>query len=435
MLRKEDYGVIIRDVTEAFEIQRLRYLQRYKGKFDERCPVAIDLGGGTAVKYKETFQEIFPRIVRFFRDEDDPYSRKGLADPTRLDQRDNYAEAYDFSLANPTIPILSFDLDADRFGLMINGVIWKGDAMMLPVLESQLRRKPGSPVRVDARTSMIVDEAVKKWGGRIIFQAIGHSKVKQGMEVDLREEAKAAGYDDVEKYIQENPEKAETFQGEFSLHLFRFKPELNDEGKYVGLPVDDAIDFAFYFMQTLKERGAKLGKPCLLLGEYLDLLHEQGVISDNYRYKENNTEIRTPYDPLLKKNLGHAAYEIFRLRRKEGEVVDWIDDGVSVRSGDYKLMLRYSNTSPKVTMKCDAKREFWLSAAERLLSVYYGITDWLIANRNMPSRYRKISESENGFLYEIFRQRAGKELEEIPPLNLDSYLRDQALKEALSKDY
>ena len=109
---------------------------------------------------------------------------------------------------------------ADRFGLMVDGVVWKGDVMMLPIYEEQLKRKPKTPVRIDARTSMIVDEAVKRWGGTSITQAIGHSKVKRGMDLDLAEEAKRAGYDDVDRYVQENPELAETFQGEFSLHLF-----------------------------------------------------------------------------------------------------------------------------------------------------------------------------------------------------------------------
>ncbi len=435
VVRTEDYGAVIGDLPEAYEIQRLRYLQRYEGTLDPACPVALDLGGGTAVKYRETFRQIFPNIVRFFRDEDDPHSTKGLADPTRLDQRGNYAEALDFSLEHPDIPILSFDLDADRIGLMLGGVVWKGDVMMLPIYEEQLKRKPQTPVRIDARTSMIVDEAVNQWGGTSITQAIGHSKVKRGMDLDLAEEAKRAGYDDVDRYVQENPHLAETLQGEFSLHLFRFKPEINDEGRYVGTPVDDAIDFACYFVQTMQRRGGALDRPCLQIPAYLDILHEEGIIGDTYRYPENNIEVRTAYDPLLKKNLGHAAYELFTKIARPGERVTWIDDGVSAIADDAKLMLRFSNTSPKVTMKCDAKHPVWIQAAERLLSIYFAITDYLIKHRHMPERYRTISPSENGFLYDIFKERAGKKLEAIQPYPLEEYAADEAIKEALEKDY
>jgi phosphomannomutase len=330
---------------------------------------------------------------------------------------------------------LSFDLDADRFGLMLGGVVWKGDVMMLPIYEEQLKRKPHTPVRIDARTSMIVDEAVKRWGGTSITQAIGHSKVKRGMDLDLAEEAKRAGHDDVDRYVQENPDVAETFQGEFSLHLFRFKPEINDEGVYVGTPVDDAIDFACYFVHAMQRRGAAQGRPCLQIPEYLDMLHREGIIGDTYRYPENNIEIRTAYDPLLKKNLGHAAYELFTLIARPGERITWIDDGVSAIAEDAKLMLRFSNTSPKVTMKCDAKREAWIQSAERLLSVYFAITDYLTKHRDMPDRYRTISTNENALLYEVFQKRAHKKLEDIRPLPLEDYVSEKALKEALEKEY
>lgn len=430
-----DRGAIIDGITEAFEIQRLRYLERYEGKLDPACPVAIDLGGGTAVKYRDTLARIFPSIVRFFRDEDDPHSTKGLADPTRLDQRGNYAEAYDFSIANPSVPVLSFDLDADRFGLMIDGKVWKGDTMMLPIYEEQIARKPGTPVRIDARTNLIVDEAVRHWKGRSICQAIGHSKVKKGMDLDLVQEAADAGYDDADRYVQDHPDRAETFQGEFSLHLFRFKPERDDEGRYVGTPVDDAIDFACYFVRMLQQRGARLSRPCLQLPEYLDMLRAQGIIGDSYTYRENNIEIRTEYDPLLKKNLGHAAYELFRLVADAEEEVTWIDDGVSAISAGRKLMLRFSNTSPKVTMKCDARPELWIEAASRLLGVFFGITDYLIARRGMDAGFRTISRGENEFLYAIFKERAGKDVHAIAPFPVEEYLGVASLKDALDKEF
>ncbi len=435
MLNPEDYGALIPELPEAFEVQRLRYLQRYEGKLDPACPVAIDLGGGTAVKYRQTLERIFPNIVRFFREEDDPYSTKGLADPTRLDQPDNYAEALNFSKANPNVPILSFDLDADRFGLMLDGIIWTGDILMLPIYAEQIKRKPHMPVRIDARTSMIVDEAVRAWGGKSVTQPIGHSKVKMGMDLDLAEEAKRAGYDSVEAYIQDHPEEAETFQGEFSLHVFRFKPEPDDEGIWRATPVDDAIDFACYFTQTMQELGKDWGVPCLQIPQYLDRLHKEGIISDSYKHPENNKEIRTPYDPLLKKNLGRAGYRIFLKVARKDERVTWIDDGVSVVGPGVKLMLRYSNTSPKVTMKCDAQFEKWIEQAERLLGVFYGITDYLIANRGLDPRFRTISRSENEFLYEIFRSRAGKDPSEVPPLDPAPFLEDPEVKQALDGDF
>ena len=203
----------------------------------------------------------------------------------------------------------------------------------------------------------------------------------------------------------------------------------------MGTPVDDALDFACYFVRSLQKLGSTLGKPCLQIPEYLDILHAEGVISDNYKYPENNTEIRTPYDTLLKKNLGHAAYELFRIIARDDEDVSWIDDGVSVISAHWKLMIRYSNTSPKVTMKCDSKHELWIQAAERLLSVYFGITDYLIKHRNMAETFRTISPSENEFLYKIFQERAGKKLEDIEPVDVEKHLDDPKLKEALEADY
>jgi phosphomannomutase len=434
MTRAEDHGAIFGDIPEAAEIQRLRYEERYANVFDPRCPVAIDLGGGTAVKYRDTFTCIFPTVVRFFREQDDPLSLNGLADPTRLDQRENYAEALDFSLAHPEISILSFDLDADRFGLMINGEVLKGDLMMLPIYEEQIKRKPKTPCRIDARTNMVVDEAVRHWGGTSIAQAIGHSKVKRAMDLDTAAEAKAAGYDRVDRYVQEHPAPAETFQGEFSLHMFRFKPEPNDEGVYVGTPVDDAIDFAFYFMQTMQRRGKALGKPCLQLPEYLALLNEQGIIGSSYLDKRNTKEIRTEYDPHLKKNLGHAAFELMRRIARPGEKVSWIDDGVSAISADSKLMIRYSNTSPKVTMKCDAKSSRWITEAERLLGIYYGITDYLISHRGMDKAFRAIGRGENEFLYEAF-EAEGKSLETVAPVSLAGHQDDPEFRQTLDQDY
>jgi hypothetical protein len=255
------------------------------------------------------------------------------------------------------------------------------------------------------------------------------------MDLDLLEEAREAGYKDVDRYVQENPERAETFQGEFSLHLFRYKPEINDEGVYVGTPVDDAIDFACYLIQTLQRIGAKLGRPCLTIAEYLDGLRRRGIIDDTYLHKPNNLEIRTGYDPHLKKNLGHAAYRLFALQARPGESVSWIDDGVSAISKNAKLMLRYSNTSPKVTMKCDAKPSAWIKEAERLLGIYYAITDHLVEHRGLDKAYRTISASENELLYTIFREEAGKDLGEIAPADLGPHLNDPELKKALEAQY
>lgn len=433
MTSPDDYGAIIPELPEAFEIQRLRYLQRYEGRMEPDCELAIDLGGGTAVKYIDTLKKIFPSAKTFYRDEFDTYSSKGLADPTRLDQKTNFPDALEDSEKNPKLPILSFDLDADRIGLMLNGVVWKGDALMLPVIEEQLKRKPDTPVRVDARTSMIVDQAIKHWGGTAICQAIGHSKVKKGMDMDLVEEARRAGFEDADAYVQAKPELAETFQGEFSLHLFRFKPEINDAGVYVGTPVDDAIDFACYFIQKMQAIGRERGNPCMQIPEYLDALHAEGVIGDNYKYPENNIEIRSAYDPMLKKNLGLAAHELLKLSAAPDTTCTWIDDGVSIIGADRKLMLRYSNTSPKITMKCDALHDQWLTAAEYLLSIYFALTDYLIAHRGMPKTFRILSKSENGFLYDIFGKH-GKDLNAIPPFDLAPYLSSESLKNALDKD-
>jgi phosphomannomutase len=307
--------------------------------------------------------------------------------------------------------------------------------MMLPIYEEQLARKPGTPVRIDARTNLVVDEAVRYWKGKSICQAIGHSKVKKGMDLDLVEEARQAGYDNVDTYVQDQPARAETFQGEFSLHLFRFKPERDDEGRWVGTPVDDAIDFACYFIHMLQKRGKSLSRPCLQLPEYLDMLRAQGLIGDSYTHAENNIEIRTNYDALLKKNLGFAAFEIFRLIAAPDEEVTWIDDGVSAIAPGRKLMLRFSNTSPKVTMKCDARPELWIEAASRLLGVFLGITDYLIAARGLDKKFRTLSKNENEFLYEIFRTRAGRDVAAIEPFPVAEYLSVPSLKEALHKDF
>jgi len=318
---------------------------------------------------------------------------------------------------------------------MLAGRVWKGDVMMLPIYEEQIKRKPETPVRVDARTSKIIDQAVARWGGTVVTQAIGHSKVKRGMDLDLVEEARRAGFEDVEQYVQAHPDKAETFQGEFSLHLFRYKPELNEKGKYVGTPVDDAIDFACYLMQTLQRFGKAAGNPCFTIVDYLKQLERQGVISDTYEYEPNNQEIRTGYDTHLKKNLGHAAFRLFELLGREGEAITWIDDGVSAISEHSKLMLRFSNTSPKVTMKCDANPEAWIDEASRLLQVYYALTDYLIEHRGMKPAFRTISLSENEILYKTFKECAGTTPGDIDKLSLAEWLADEKLRTALESDY
>lgn len=203
---------------------------------------------------------------------------------------------------------IAFDGDADRLGAVDNlGRILPGDKLLILFARSVLKEKPGATVIGEVKCSRTLYEDIAKHGGNPIMWKTGHSLIKAAMR-------------------QFHAQLA----GEMSGHIF-FKH------RWYGF--DDAIYSGGRLLEFLAA-GRKT-------------LHEH--LADVPRTHATE-EIRIPTDETRKFAIVQQATEYFK---KQGLNVNTID-GARIEFPDGWGLLRASNTSPVLVMRCEA------NTAERL---------------------------------------------------------------------
>jgi len=258
--------------------------------------VGINLAGGSAVGYADLFGEILgDHLKEMIRAEDDPWNAQGgLADPSRDDDTalaHPKANILEISKQNPQRVYLNFDLDSDRVSVVWNGQLYKGDDMFIPVTEYQLTldqyKELNKLLYVDSRMKKSVQQAAEYFGAEVKKHPKGHSKVKATMDV-LFEELAAAENKTVEQFLSAHP-GFRMVQPEYSLHMFSSNEK--------GVSIDDAIRFAFIWLEMFAQLKAKHNQPQWSLQDYLDNLEAKGIVDPVFQIKEQ----RTPMPDAAKK--------------------------------------------------------------------------------------------------------------------------------------
>lgn len=157
------------------------YLNEYRQRIHLQRPVkvVIDCGNATASKFApRIFETIGCQIEDLYceLDADFPYHQP---DPeNKLNMRDlaKRVHAVGAELG------IAFDTDADRVGFVDeNGTIYENDKAMIILARDILERNPGAKIIYDVKCSYVLEEEIKKAGGKPKMIRTGHPYFKKRM--------------------------------------------------------------------------------------------------------------------------------------------------------------------------------------------------------------------------------------------------------------
>ncbi|OYV67379.1 MAG: hypothetical protein B7Z74_09675 [Deltaproteobacteria bacterium 21-66-5] len=197
---------------------------------------------------------------------------------------------------------ISFDGDADRIGAIADdgSIIW-GDQLMILFSRDILELHPGGTIIFEVKCSQALIDDIEAHGGKPLMWKTGHSLI----EAKIREE------------------KA-LLAGEMSGHIYF-------ADRYFGF--DDAIYSACRLVEYVARKGVKLS----------------GILADIPRYYAT-PELRIETTDEEKFKIVDTVKAEFS---KDNKIIDI--DGVRVVFPDGWGLVRASNTSPVVVVRCEAK--------------------------------------------------------------------------------
>jgi len=286
--------------THGSTIRQEEILERYATFFAQRFsvdlinPVVIDTGNGMA-------GAILPRILQdqqitYLRLFFEPNGRFPHHEANPL-KEENLRQLREAMKKTPGSIGVAFDGDADRVCFLDEaGHVVRGDLLVALLAPRFLSGRPGGKILYDLRSSRIVPEEIRKFGGQPIRTRVGHAFIKQIMR----------------------KERA-LFGGELSYHFY-FSEFFNCEsGIFAMLEVLDII----------AESGQSLA-------ELIDPLRKYSHSGEiNFRVECVDDALRTIESHFSDGRISHL-------------------DGLSVEYEDWWFSLRPSNTEPLLRLNLEA---------------------------------------------------------------------------------
>jgi phosphomannomutase/phosphoglucomutase len=290
-------------------------------KVEKPLKVVVDAGNGVGGKVApQLLRELGCEVVELYCDLDGNFPNH-FPDPTVPANLEDLRALVARENADMGI---SFDGDADRIGAVADdgSIIW-GDQLMILFSRDILERNPGGTIIFEVKCSQALVEDIENHGGVPLMWKTGHSLI----EAKIREE------------------KA-LLAGEMSGHIYF-------ADRYFGY--DDAIYSACRLVEFVARKGSSLSQ----------------LLSDIPKYYAT-PEMRIESSEEEKFEIVETIKEEFS---RDHEVIDI--DGARVLFGDGWGLVRASNTSPVVVVRCEAKtperrdeiQKLILSKLERFPSV------------------------------------------------------------------
>lgn len=209
-----------------------------------------------------------------------------------------------------------FDPDGDRFFVVDKtGRFISGDFMTAILSEYFLKSHPKSSIVYDIRASNIVPESISRFGGKPLYNRVGHSFIKKRM-------------------IEENA----VFGGEVSGHYY-----FSD-----FFYCDTAVITMLYLIDYLS-------KSTKTLEQIVDDMEKKYFISG-----EINSQVKDVQEVLdkIEKTYKDVANKVIKV------------DGVTIEMDDCRFNVRGSNTEPKIRLNLEAKnKELMEQKRDEVLSV------------------------------------------------------------------
>ena len=357
--RDTDEVKVTDKTEEGLKLYTDKMMARYSDYFAKHPrSVAINLFGGTGLKYKELFEKILENVT-IIGDTINVNSGKLLADPTRFEMLP-MVPGFHMALKRGQ-RVHSFDLDADR-GSVTEGLMvfeldgtghYLGDSLAhivadyklnialpalmntlasknLPAGQADIIHRIAATVYVDPRYTGGVPAFVEKNGGYVAYHPKGHSLWKDTMTNNMKKLAKLANYTSVAGFVKET--NYQDMQIEASLHLFV-------TGADDGIPRDDAIENVFILEKLFDKLKIKT------LAEYFAKLPRRFATKEiRTGASTNSQKVNITKDVIisLKEAFSPGKYTIIEF---EGQIrVEW-------NSGF--IMYGMSNTSPKLTFMAE----------------------------------------------------------------------------------
>lgn len=266
----------------------------------KKIKLVIDCGNGTAgLVAKEIFESIGCEVIGLYCDID-PMQPNHIADPA---DEENMQDLIKKVLDEKADLGIAFDGDADRIGIVDDmGKVILGDEYQIIMLKEVMSKYPGSRIPVEVKCTYALYEEIEKLGGKPFYHKTGNSFFYHTM-------------------MNENIPLA----GEMSGHIF-WKDD------FYGF--DDAIYSGCRFVRMLSNTEQKCSQLLEGVTKYCVTPEIKIDTTDEIKFSQ------------VEKVLKH-------FKEKGEKVVDV--DGVRVLFDKGWGLIRASNTSPYLTMRCEAK--------------------------------------------------------------------------------
>ncbi len=280
------------DIKPAY----LSYLASFVELGDHRFRVAVDTANAMGILELPVFERFSENLtlVRMYDDLEHAFECHE-ANPLKTETLDELREKVKETKADIG---LAYDGDADRVGFVDEtGEVVPMDLMTALIAREVLRKKPGSTVLYDLRSSRAVREVIEESGGHAFECPVGHANIKRMMR-----------------------EKGAVFAGELSGH--------------------------YYFEENSMAESSTLAAimPLNLMAETGKPLSE--LVSDIRRYfhsGEINSEVADKEAVLSTLEKRYADGKVGRL------------DGLKVEYHDWWFNVRPSNTEPLLRLNLEAE--------------------------------------------------------------------------------
>ena len=267
---------------------------------NRKLKVVVDSGNGTAsIIAEKLLQKLGTEVVPLYCDLD-PTFPNHHPDPSVLNNLEDLAKKVIEENADIGI---GYDGDGDRIGIVDEkGNMIFGDFYMLIIWRDIINRYPNSKALVEVKCSQSLWDELEKIGARPEFIRTGNPYIKAAMK-----------------------EKNVPFSGEMSGHIF-FRDE------YYGF--DDAAYAAARILRILSNTDKKASQLLDGINRYIATPEITKEVDDN-------------------KKFGIIEKAVNYFKSKDFKVIDV--DGARVIFDDGWGLIRASNTSPKITIRYEAK--------------------------------------------------------------------------------
>ncbi|MEK7217936.1 MAG: phosphomannomutase/phosphoglucomutase [Patescibacteria group bacterium] len=145
----------------------------------EGLSVVIDTGNGVAGPvYAEALKRAGATVTGLYLEPDGTFPNHA-ADPSK---RGTLKELQKIVVERQAAIGLAFDGDGDRIGIVDEwGEIRSCDETLLLLAQEELKRVPGASIIFTVSMSSALETEIRKWGGKPVMVAVGHSVVEHAM--------------------------------------------------------------------------------------------------------------------------------------------------------------------------------------------------------------------------------------------------------------